>query len=325
MDISLCIATMNRTKELKLALIEINKVLYLFRDNDIDSKLIIVDSSIDISTKKLLEEWKNKNNFNVDYNYLEPSGTDAAYKLAINKATTDYIWLLSDDDLISSEELKACLKQIINSMKENKNILINMSLYSKDLNELYIPKFIESDKNYMYIKGINNLISVTGKIASHISIGIVKKSEWLKYEKNFPSFKDLRIAGIIIQCLSKGCYLIKDPLIKLRSGNQSWTERSYKIWYITWPCLLVYLNISRKILKANCEMDIIRFTRNIIHYKSINSDISAEPALDQFKSSLHKIILFIIRKMSKKIIYKISIILSAFSRYPSITLSQLVE
>ena len=292
--------------------------------------LVVIDSSDDVhSTSNQLFLESIKPLFNrVHYENTIPQGTDSAYHLAIRSSQGSHIWLLSDDDLVC-ESTDIFIDQIHKLIASSSKtcLLINMSLSSSDLSKVYIKSLVHNSESALINKHpVESIINFSGFLSSHISFVIFRRDLWLDTFEFFPSFPHLTIAGINLYLASVYDYaLISPPFLLLRSGCQSWKKESYSIWYHQWPSLLLYLGLTPSSVLLLPSYTILTFMRNLIFYKAINSSIHKHPLLYSGFSLFHKLCFLFVKHLPQVIAYRLSILLSTFSRYPEITLQQLLE
>jgi len=321
--LSICYATFNRLSYLEKS---IESLVDNLRSNNLklEIELVVVDSSDGSSAavERLCCKYRNVFN-NVIYQWLEPNGTDSAYKSCVSLSNSEYIWFLADDDIIS-DDLRTSLPLIVTSLEKGLSVLMNMSLYSSSLEGELINSLCDCNKSPRKVS-LNSILEYAGNLPSHISFVIFPRDKWRYYERNFPIFAHLRIAGINLAVALEGYIAINSPIIKLRSGMQSWTRYSYNIWYQTWPSLLLYLDCDIKTILNFDGYKHSQFIRNLLLYKATGSFITSNPCLFQFMPYSHHMLLKIARFLPLNSCIRISIVLSAFARFPSISLSPLIK
>jgi hypothetical protein len=79
---------------------------------------------------------------------------------------------------------------------------------------------------------------------------IIKKSIWLsKPRVSYFGSWFVHVGVILASDEINRIIHISEPLIKYRSGNSSWTAKSFEIWYIKWPKLIWSFSIFNDAIK----------------------------------------------------------------------------
>ena len=78
-----------------------------------------------------------------------------------------------------------------------------------------------------------------GVLLSYLGSVIIKKSIWVSTNRETYYGSWFVHVGVILgsEDINKIMF-ISSPLIKYRSGNSSWTAKSFEIWYLKWPELI---------------------------------------------------------------------------------------
>jgi glycosyltransferase involved in cell wall biosynthesis len=324
--LSICYATKNRSDLLNSSIRSLIK--HCSQCQDIE--LIVIDSSSNfhsVSNRTFLKSITGsfKHTF---YKNTIPEGTDVAYHLAVSSANSTYVWLLSDDDLICAS-VDSCIENIRRLVAINSNacLLINMALASSNLDSIYLDSLLDVT---LYLESSSStlikILESSGSLSSHISFVIFSRFIWLDVFEFFPRIPHLTIAGVNLYLASAhDCILVSSPLLLLRSGCQSWSSDSFSIWYIYWPSLLLYLGLKPSYVLSSPFYRLTAFIRNLVFYRAISSDISNPPILTGRLSPIHNFVYASIQKLPKSISFRLSIFFSALSRFPEITLLQLLN
>lgn len=159
-DISFCIPTYNRNKALKRCIHEILKI------KNLNYEIIVSDNSEDDSTKRIIEHLKIKNS-NIKYFKNEKNiGQSKNIIRAINLASSDLVYITSDEDLIyldffdnlkrrfELKEISILVGSILDKRKSKKSFYIkHNNILMKKLNKISIRN-IEKIFFRHYISGI---------------------------------------------------------------------------------------------------------------------------------------------------------------------------
>lgn len=262
--LSICINTRNRSD---LLIETINSILK-FQTDDIE--IIVLDGASDLVHKERLTEFF-KDKQNIKYFYSERLvGIDEGYDLSVTYANGNYCWLLPDDDLIFENKIQQLLSELNN---DHDLLLVNLECWTKDLSHnLKQPLFqVNENKTFNGNSGVN-FWKTCGIALSYIGSIVVKKDIWLEIDKtaHYGSY----FAHMLVIMNSKQidrAYLIADPIIQYRSGNSSWTARSFEIWNFLWPKLIwENPNLTREEKEAIVPQEPWRRVRSMIKSRAMN-------------------------------------------------------
>lgn len=233
--LSICINTKNRSVFLKQTLDSII--------NQLDSRVevVVVDGASTDDTYSLMQAYTSQNQFVKYFRSKTHLGIDDGYDAAVKYATGIYCWLLPDDDLIMPGALRIILSKI---EAEIDLIVVNMDLFTKDLRSNLNQPFFKLNKDRLYRSAeFEDFLSEHGNGLSYIGCVIIKRELWFENDRT-PFFGTFFVhVGVILgSTLIKNIVYISKPLIKYRSGNQSWSARSFDIWYFKWPMLIWSFN-----------------------------------------------------------------------------------
>ncbi len=233
--LSICINTKNRSIFLKETLDSIV--------NQIDSRVevVVVDGASTDDTFSLMQAYTSQNLFVKYFRSETHLGVDDGYDAAVKYASGNYCWLLPDDDLIMPGALQIILSNI---KAEIDLIIVNMDLFTKDLRLNLNQPFFKLNKDRFYHSvEFEDFLSEHGNGLSYIGCVIIKRELWFENDR-IPFFGTFFVhVGVILgSTLIKNIVYIHNPLIKYRSCNQSWSARSFDIWYFKWPKLIWSFN-----------------------------------------------------------------------------------
>jgi glycosyltransferase involved in cell wall biosynthesis len=277
--LSICVATKNRSTYLNELLTSI------IRNGDSSIEVVILDSSSNNETHDLID------NFNSQlpiFKYIknEKLNLDQGYDEAIKKSSGEFCWLLPDDDTIKEEAISSIKK---NLLKDYDLVLLNLECFDKsmkiDLNQRL--KYSHSDLEFSN-KNINSFLDEMGILLSYAGSVVIRRSIWtsIQREKYYGSW--FVHVGVILESNEiQKILFMSEPLIRYRSGNSSWTPKSFEIWYLKWPNLIW----SFGNFESNVKMKIapIKSWRNF-------SKILKSRAMGEFNFTIYK--KFILRDSS---------------------------
>ena len=238
--LSICIATYQRCLFLRDTLIEILKQT---DKHQALVQVVVVDGGSSDGTKELLKDFE-KNSTQLKVVYLdEKGGIDKDYDRVVRSGDGNYCWLLSDDDIIEND---AVLK-VMTKLEEKKRdvLIINSSSWNKEYSECFTEQNIKISEDIEIKKEIfhDELLGLCGGYLSFIGALIIKKELWeqVDTEKYYGSrFIHL---GVLSQIpYNSSVLIIKEPLIKIRLGNEEWGKVAFGIWFKSWPKIIGEFN-----------------------------------------------------------------------------------
>lgn len=225
--LSICIPTYNRCQYLKENLTAFVKQLEKY-----EIPIYISDNGSTDNTRSIVKDIKYR------YLFYQNNGSNLGIDLniinAVKMASSEYVWIFSDDDLIVENAIKKILSIVI---KKYDLIIINSSTYNKDFSKLLEYRHLEKDTNIEYgEKEYEKLLVDTAGYSTFLGSLVILKKLWdaVDYKKFIGT--DFVHNGIIFNyIIGKKAYFLSEPLIKIRLQNASWSTRQFEVWSINWP------------------------------------------------------------------------------------------
>ena len=228
--LSICITTKNRAKYLE------ETILSILNQKPSLIEIVIIDSSLDDKTKNIINKF---NLIDPIFKYIKNQklNLDEGYEEAVLNSNGLYCWLLPDDDIIIEESINIILNNI--SLGYDL-ILLNLECYNIELTLSLKQKLKKSETDLFYSKNdLNKFLDEMGNLLSYIGSIVIKKSVWLsKPRTSYFGSWFVHVGVILASDEINTIKFISKPLIKYRSGNSSWSTKSFEIWYIRWPELI---------------------------------------------------------------------------------------
>lgn len=228
MKLSVCIATFNRAGFIGETL------EHLAREFTDDVELVVVDGGSSDGTEQLMAQFVSRHPRTVYRREAVNSGVDQDFDKAVEYASGDYCWLMSDDDLV----LPGAVARVLSALASGPDLLVvNAEVWSRGLSLRLKESQLQatSDRDY----GSNEqdqLFADAGSYLSFIGGVVVRRAAWLARERK-PYYGSMFIhVGVLFQQpLLARASVIARPLIRIRYGNASWSARSFDIWMRKWP------------------------------------------------------------------------------------------
>lgn len=229
--LSICIATYNRQNFIGETLDSILVQMQL------GVELVVVDGASPDNTSEVMAQYISRYPEIRYYREQENSGVDKDYDKAVNYASGEYCWLMTDDDLLRLGAVTRVMSELRNG---GDLLLVNAEIknadFSKVLNE---PIFdFASDRNFGP-EDNEELFQKSANALSFIGCVIIRRDLWLA--RNRASYFGTQFVhvGVIFQspAIEKVTVII-EPMITIRFGNAMWTPRGFEIWMFKWPNLI---------------------------------------------------------------------------------------
>ena len=234
-SISICIPTRNR-KDLLIECLD-----SILNQSVKPNEILIIDDSSNHETLNYINKLKPIYPF-LRYKLQESkNGIAGAVIEAIKESNSDFCWMLSDDDLLEKNSLAKVL-EFINENQNLSGLSVGYKFYDKTMS--YRIKNMPPSRNIRLPNQVqfNSIESTFQEIGHHLGFlsgQIIKRKPSIdvinqnKLEKYMNSWIITNIIGLLLINNPKWAFL-NLPLVKYRSGNDSFLERGiYKRQLIT--------------------------------------------------------------------------------------------
>lgn len=209
-------------------------------------EIVISDNCSTDGTETIIKELHNDKirYFRNDQNL----GFDRNCDLTVKRATGDYVWLFSDDDLM---ELGAA-KKVINILSQYQNlsvISVNHSIRDYTLKHEIIKQYNLSKNNHL-TTGLDEFLSVAWKHHTLISTNIIRRQDWISTGSSwFIGCKFIHV-GKLYEIISTA-YYISEPLVICRDGNN-------RVVYTPDKILNTELNLIQLLIDSHADRQTVR-------------------------------------------------------------------
>ncbi|MDQ6624139.1 MAG: glycosyltransferase [Verrucomicrobiota bacterium] len=215
--LSICIPTWNRANYLRGTL---GTLLESMRELEASIELIISDNASDDETPRVIAEFAAKIPVLRAYRNPENIG-ELNYYAVSQRATGEFLWLLGDDDQMSTN----LLPTIIGRLKTAPDLVVcNHSIHSLDFSVILKPLFYRGRKRSYRTR--DEVLSCFGVGLGFISAVVMRrenfaaisKSEHKEFAPYGLSFFYALCASLPIKCRTE---FIAEPLLHNRAGNSN--------------------------------------------------------------------------------------------------------
>ena len=235
-QISFCIPTLNRAKELHASLSSI------ISQADESVEIVIVDGGSTDETLAVIEAFRAGFPQISVYRSESRSGVDRDVLQCVAKAHGKFCWLFSDDDLLEEGALRRVL-QLIQDMPLISGASLNYAAYDATMS--YPVRTVPAAgrhalrKSHLFCNR-NECFSVLGVHLGFISCQVIRRSLWADIAGNSdltPNCNSWIIVYMIGKILERNpfWFYLNDVCVRYRSNNDSFTSRlgTYKRQQIT--------------------------------------------------------------------------------------------
>ncbi len=260
--LSICIATMNRADVIGETLESITSQA---REN---VEIIILDGASTDDTPKVVDGFRQRL---PELKYIRESangGVDKDYDRAVQAATGEYCWLMSDDDLLAPDALSTVLSAI---ERDFSLIIVNADIRTRDMSKIIETRRLAFDGDRIYQPHqFDEFFADAAAYMSFIGCVVIRRSIWLQRERE-RYFGSLFIhMGVIFQTpLPSPILIISRPLIAIRYGNAVWKPKEFEIWMFKWPNLVWSFEcLSPSARQAVIQQEPWRKLKTLFYYRA---------------------------------------------------------
>jgi len=263
--LSICIATRNRARFLESTLAT------LVSETGESIEVVILDGASTDDTAAVVERARERFPA-IRYQRQEVNGgVDRDYAAAVALAAADYCWLMSDDDHLKPGAIARVLEALAT---EPSLVVVNAELRTPDMTEVLDPSrlgFLD-DRRYASAE-LERLFVDTAGYLTFIGGVVIRRDVWMSRvnERYFGSgFAHL---GVLFEApLPSTAFAIGQPLIEIRHGNISWSERAFSIWMFDLPALIWSLeSVSERARAVVTPREPWRSLRNLLIYRTLGA------------------------------------------------------
>lgn len=260
--LSICIATLNRGAFIGETLESIK----LQATEEVE--IVVLDGASRDNTEQVVRELQRTmpslRYIRQDANY----GVDRDFNTAVEHATGEYCWLMSDDDLVMPGAVQTILRALEGSYSL---IILNSEIRTFDFSQMLDPDRLRfaSDRIYTPID-FERLFEETSAYLSYIGAVVIKREVWMARDKE-PYFESFFIhVGVIFQAkLPADTLVITQPCISVRFGNTQWRPREFEIRMIRWTNLVWSLrSVSESTIRRCYRPEPWRSVKSLLFYRA---------------------------------------------------------
>jgi glycosyltransferase involved in cell wall biosynthesis len=229
--LSICIATLNRADFIEETLRSV------LRQISEDIEVVVIDGASSDGTDCVVQElFEGRSNCRL-IRLPEKGGVDKDYCRAVDGATGEFCWLMTDDDIL----MEGAIARVLSNLQDDVDlVLVNSEVATKDLATTLVPRRLNIAHDREFGREQHDqLLAATGDMLSFIGSVVMRRSAWLARDHEPYLGTEFIHVGVIFQRpLERATRLIAQPLVRIRYGNAQWSRRAFDIWMRKWPRLI---------------------------------------------------------------------------------------
>lgn len=207
----------------------IDSVIDQLNEVDEEIEIVISDNASTDNTAEIVKQYTQKYN-NVRYFRNEKNtGFDRNVDILFERASGEYVWILSDDDTLR----KGALRKVLTGLKEFKNVSVIFVNYAEcDINMNEYPRRVRPDIfDDIYCKDGDTFFLESKFLFGLVSSLIFKKSKWNQKIKRYIGSGFIHVGALAEILKDSSSLIISDKLVNLRTpvtGNERWQSAGYQ-------------------------------------------------------------------------------------------------
>jgi abequosyltransferase len=260
--LSICIATFNRGTFITETLNSIAPQLHG------GVELVVVDGASTDDTSERVTEFRSRHPFVRYIRETRNSGVDQDFDKAVAYADGEYVWLMTDDDLM----LPGAVSRVCAALAQKHELIVmNSQVRTADLSKLLNERLIElpADRDYTSAAREQFFVDIARGL-TFIGSVVIRRDVWLARERRAYYGSLFIHVGVIFQSPPLGrVRFVADPVLQVRYGLGMWTPRSFEVWMYKWPGLIWSFDAYTDATKAQItRREPWRSPMKLFHFRS---------------------------------------------------------
>jgi abequosyltransferase len=304
--LSICIPTLNRGSCIGETL---DSIVSQLEDG---VEIVIVDGGSTDNTEQVVASYRSQFP-SIHFETKETSkgqpsneGFDRDCNHAVEIASGEYCWLMTDDDLLRSGAISKALSE---TRKGYPVIVASAEIRNKDLSNVLVARCPELPQDQIYQP--NEWGAFVAKVGHHLSfVGavIVNRQFWLSRDRQKYFGSGFIHVGVIFdRRIDEDVLVIADPLVSIRYGHGHWTNRAFQIWMFTWPELIwSFSTISDEAKKMVVSKEPWRRLRSLLMLRAQGTYSIGQYQTflcHRLHSKIHRLLAELIARLPRMILY----------------------
>lgn len=263
--LSICVATFNRGGFISETL---DSIVAQFKPG---IELVVVDGASTDNTYERMTEFKSRHPYVRYVREAQNSGIDRDFDKAVSYAEGEYVWLMTDDDLMVPGGLQRVL-EVLDGRYEL--VVVNSEVRNADLSKVLNTRLLDVVQDNEYTSDEREALFVdTARALTFIGGVVIRRQVWLARQRSAYYGTLFVHVGVIFQSPPIGrVRVIADPVLQIRYGVAMWTSRSFEVWMFKWPGLIWSFDDYNESAKAQVTLkEPWRSPTKLFHFRSKNA------------------------------------------------------
>ncbi len=261
-QLSICIATFNRGAFIGETLDSIA------RQECEGLEVVILDGGSKDATAEVVRQAQERMPYLRYYRQTTNAGVDRDFDSAVERATGEYCWLMSDDDLLMPGAIEAVLDALDSSPSL---VVVNSEVRSVDFSQLLDANRLQFTEDRRYAPGEHDLLfQEMSAYLGYIGAVVIRRDLWLARDRVSYFGSNFIHVGVIFQAvLPGGAVVLAQPLISVRFGNTTWRPKEFEIRMICWTELISSLPaVSETARRSRYPAEPWRNLKSLMFYRA---------------------------------------------------------
>jgi abequosyltransferase len=164
-------------------------------------------------------------------------GFDRDCDRAVEVASGEYCWLMSDDDILKPAAIRRVLEEVSRGYEL---VIVNAEVRNADLSELIESRRMKTTADRTYTpEQSDEFLGDVGHYLSYVGGVVIRRDLWRRRERRgYYGIGFLHACVILQRALTGPVRVIAEPLIAIRFGTAHWTGRWFSFYMVKWPDLI---------------------------------------------------------------------------------------
>jgi abequosyltransferase len=238
LKLSICITTLNRATFIGATL---DSILGQITS---DCEVVILDGASTDNTEQVVAEYARRFDCVRYIRQERNNGFDRDVDRAVELASGEYCWLMSDDDLLKPGAIAAVLK----ALQQDWNlVIVNVESRDFEMSRVVQPRWLGFKSDRVYgPEDTDRLFLEVGEVWRYFGNVVIKRAIWLARDRQRYYGSWFIYLGVIFQERLRGeALVIAEPFISYRMSNtHAFSPRTLEILWHRWPALVRSLDLS---------------------------------------------------------------------------------
>lgn len=163
-------------------------------------------------------------------------GFDSNVLNVVDLASSEYVWLLPDDDL----PMVNAISRILKVLDSNYSLLVvNFGTYSKDFSRVIEERCLPIIEDQVIDSGGHEELLEYAYQLTYLGSLVVRRSLWKSVDPGgFCDSGFIHCWVIFNYVIGHTVYILADPVIKQRLQNIDWADSRFELFFLRWPKLI---------------------------------------------------------------------------------------